>query len=131
MAIRKLEHVGIMVTDMQKSIAFYRDILGLQVLGELEHNDPSINLVFMGFSETDDTVIELVSGYSGTVTEEGRVHHIALTVDDIELEVERLIRAGVTPADDGITTLSNGARYMFFLGPDRERVELFQPGAKN
>ena len=54
------------------------------------------------------------------------VNHIAFAVDNLEEEIERLKKLGVPFTDDQITTLSNGARYIFFKGPDGEKLELFQ-----
>jgi hypothetical protein len=41
-----------MVNGLEKSISFYRDVIGLEVRGTLVHTDPAITLVFLGFSGT-------------------------------------------------------------------------------
>lgn len=128
MAVRKIEHVGIMVTNMERSIAFYRDVLGLEPLGTLDHGNGTIKLAFLGSPGAKETQVELIQGYEGRLAEEGKVHHIAFTVDDLAAEIERIGALGVTFIDPDVTTLPNGARYRFFYGPDGEWLELFQPG---
>jgi lactoylglutathione lyase len=127
MAIKKLEHVGVMVKDMETSIAFYRDVVGLDLLDHFNHNNPAIKLAFLGFEERNEIVVELVAGHNKEFPQEGIVHHIAFTVDTLEEEIERLQSQGVTFREEEITTLPNGGRYIFFYGPDEELLELFQP----
>ncbi|WP_046212974.1 VOC family protein [Paenibacillus wulumuqiensis] len=126
MAVRKLEHVGIMVTSIEKSIAFYEQVIGLQHLETNGHVDDSIRLAFLAFPGHSETEVELVQGYTGALTEEGRVHHIAFTVDNIEEEYTRIHGLNLSNLDQQITTLPNGSRYFFFSGPDGERLEFFQ-----
>jgi lactoylglutathione lyase len=127
MAVKKLEHVGIMVKSIEDSVAFYQNVLGLELKGTLQHNVPEIRLAFLGFPGDSNAVVELIQGYNDNLPEEGKVHHLAFAVDDIEAEVERLRGLDVKFIDDSITTLSNGIRYIFFYGPDGEHLELFQP----
>ncbi|WP_127579512.1 VOC family protein [Paenibacillus koleovorans] len=129
MAIRKIEHVGIMVSSMERSLAFYQEVIGLELQGKLLHTNGVIELAFLGVPGTTETVVELIAGYTGELSEEGRVHHIAFTVDDLDAETERVAALGVRFLEKASTTLPNGARYRFFYGPDGERIELFQPAA--
>lgn len=127
MAVRKIEHVGIMVSNMANSIAFYRDVVGFELLGTLDHGNGTVKLAFMATPGAKETELELVEGYNGNLPAEGKVHHIAFTVDDLDAEISRIEKLGVTFIDPDITTLPNGARYRFFYGPDGEWLELFQP----
>lgn len=126
MAISKLEHVGIQVKNMEESITFYTEVVGLTFLSEEKHPDPNLRLAFLGFDQDGETVIELIEGYNPDLPAEGKVHHIAFTVDNIEAEIERLQSHRVTFIDEAVTTLPNGAKYRFFEGPDGEWIELFQ-----
>jgi len=130
MAIKKLEHVGVMVKDMQASIRFYTEVLGMEHTSTLVHNDENITLAFLSFPGAKQTEIELIEGFNPSLPAEGKVHHLAFTVDDVEQEVERLKQLNVPLMDTEITTLSNGSRYFFFYGPDGELLEFFQPGTK-
>ncbi|CAH1190102.1 hypothetical protein PAECIP111893_00176 [Paenibacillus plantiphilus] len=130
MAVRKLEHVGIMVADLEKSISFYTEIIGFRHLGTMVHTNGVIRLAFLAAADSSETEVELIEGYNHSLPAEGKVHHIAFTVDDVEAEFERITELGVPLKDTEITTLPNGSRYFFFYGPDGEYLEMFQPAAK-
>jgi lactoylglutathione lyase len=126
MAIKKIEHVGVMVKNLENSIAFYRDVIGMELRGTLDHTNGVIRLAFLGFADSKETELELIEGYNSNLPTEGKVHHLAFTVDQLEPEIERLRGLNVTFIDQEITTLPNGSRYMFFEGPDGEWIELFE-----
>ncbi|WP_281887985.1 VOC family protein [Paenibacillus sp. YYML68] len=128
MAATKIEHVGVMVRNMDTSIQFYEEVVGMRLLGRLEHTNGVIQLAFLGFGEQGESQLELITGYNDSLPAEGKVQHLAFTVDDIEKEHARLQGLGhVRLIDQDITTLPNGARYVFFHGPDGEWIEFFQP----
>lgn len=126
MAVKKIEHVGVMVADLQKSIDFYVEVIGLKLKDTLDHTNGVIKLAFLGFDEAGGTELELVEGYSGTLSEQGKVHHLAFTVTDIEAELERIRGLDVKLIDEQLVTLPNGSRYFFFHGPDGEWIEFFE-----
>ncbi|CAG7604939.1 hypothetical protein PAESOLCIP111_00753 [Paenibacillus solanacearum] len=126
MARRKIEHVGIMVKDIGASVRFYEEVVGLKLKGKLEHTNGVIQLAFLGFDQAGETELELIQGYNGSLSPEGKVHHVAFTVDDIEEEWGRIRKLDVRLIDADITTLPNGSRYFFFYGPDEEWIEFFQ-----
>jgi lactoylglutathione lyase len=125
-AVRKIEHLGIMVNKLERSIAFYEEVIGLKLVSILTHTNEALKLAFLSFPDTPQTEIELIEGYNDALPEEGKVHHLAFTVDDIEGEFERIKSLGIPLIDDDITTLPNGGRYFFFHGPDGEWLEFFQ-----
>lgn len=122
----RIEHVGVMVKQLEPSIAFYEEIVGLTHKGTLPHTNGVIRLAFLGFGESGETELELIEGYNDQLPEEGKVHHIAFRVDDIEEEFARIQSLNVPLIDREITELPNGSRYFFFYGPDKERIEFFQ-----
>jgi lactoylglutathione lyase len=126
MAIKKLEHVGIMVENLERSIAFYCDVLQMTLRGTLVHANPAITLAFLSFSDSTETEVELIHGYKNDLSKEGVVHHLAFAVDNIEEEIERLKQINIMFADEEITTLPNGDKYIFFYGPDHESIEFYQ-----
>ncbi|MFC5470576.1 VOC family protein [Cohnella suwonensis] len=126
MAIRKIEHVGVIVRSLETSIPFYENVIGLKHLETLTHTNGVIRLAFLAFPGASETEVELIEGYTGEVGREGRVHHLAFTVDDIEKEYARAQGLALAGLDGEITTLPNGSRYFFFEGPDGESIEFFQ-----
>ena len=127
MAIQRVEHVGIFVRDMQASIAFYETALGMETKGRLRHNNEAVELVFLGFPDQHERIVELVAGHGDELPEAGIVNHLAFRVTDLENEVSRLRGLGARFLSEDITTLRDGSQYIFFAGPNEERLELFQP----
>ncbi|MBN2980557.1 VOC family protein [Cohnella algarum] len=130
MAQKRIDHVGIVVRDLEKTVRFYTEVVGLEVKGRLVHTNGVFQLAFLGFNGSDETEIELIQGYSDQLPSEATIHHFAVHVPDIEAEFERLKRLGATFIDQGldqdIVTLPNGHRYFFIYGPEREWIEFFQ-----
>ncbi|WP_239614835.1 VOC family protein [Cohnella mopanensis] len=126
MAVRKIEHVGIMVSSLEQSIPFYENVVGLKHTETLLHTNGVIRLAFLSFASSSETEVELIEGYMGELAKAGRVHHIAFTVDDVEAEFARVRPLNLAGLDEAITTLPNGSRYFFFDGPDGEAIEFFQ-----
>ena len=126
MAIKRLEHVGLQVRNLETSIEFYTKVLGFELKDTIVHTNGVIRLAFLGFKNSNETELELIEGYNPDLPAEGKVHHIALTVDGLEEEIERLRGLDVTFIDQEITTLPNGSRYFFFAGPEGEWIELFE-----
>ncbi|MED4600165.1 VOC family protein [Paenibacillus validus] len=126
MARKKIEHVGVMVKDIDASVRFYKEVVGLELKGRLDHPNGVIQLAFLGFGQQAETELELIQGYNEGLPAEGKVHHIAFTVDDIEEEFARIKELDIRLIDQEITTLPNGSRYFFFYGPDGEWIEFFQ-----
>ncbi|MCC7107401.1 MAG: VOC family protein [Chloroflexi bacterium] len=97
--MRKLNHVGIAVRDIDAAIELYRSRLGL----ELESKEVSADgVVAIAFIPIGDTLIELVSpakpeGRLHNYIEQWgeRIHHIAFEVDDVQAEVDRLRGLGI------------------------------------
>jgi predicted enzyme related to lactoylglutathione lyase len=94
LAVKKLEHVGLMVKDIEASIHFYTQVVGMEFKGKLVHTNPAITLAFLGFSGSTETELELIQGYNENLPEEGKVHHIAFAVDNLEEEIERPMGKG-------------------------------------
>lgn len=126
MAVRKLEHIGIMVQSLEKSITFYQDVIGLQCIYTIQPNE-TVRLAFLAFPNSADTEIELVEKpLNETLPSDGKVNHVAFTVDDINAEFARIQALQLPLITPAIVTIPDGSRYFFFEGPDGERLEFFQ-----
>nr|WP_311735973.1 VOC family protein [Peribacillus frigoritolerans] len=127
MAVKRVDHVGVVVKDLEKSISFYQDVLELKLKARMTHTNGVIELAFLGYEESDETEIELIQGYSDTLPSEATIHHFAITVDDIEGEYARIKSLDNTELiDEEIVTLPNGYRYFYVYGPEKEWIEFFQ-----
>jgi lactoylglutathione lyase len=121
----KMEHVGIKVKDMDESLAFYQNILGLE-LRNREWLTDSVELAFLYFPDQPSVEIELVYG-GGYVENEGIVNHLAFTVENIEAELLRLKQAGIQLVDEEPRSILNDTvKIAFFQGPNGEKLELVE-----
>lgn len=124
--ISKLEHIGVMVKDMDVSIRFYTEVLGMSLVDRVRLSE-EVELGFLSFPGTEHVQIELVTRGRDDMTADGHVDHIAFTVTDIEAEFARLRSLGVTLIDEKPRYLpALKATIAFFCGPDGERLEFFQ-----
>ncbi|MED1302613.1 glyoxalase [[Bacillus thuringiensis] serovar konkukian] len=127
MPVRRIEHVGLMVTNLETSISFYEEVVGLHLIKRMDHPNPDLKLAFLGVEESKETILELIEGYNSSLPAEGKVHHICFKVDSLEDEIERIKKHKVTfLLGEEIETLPDGTRYIFFAGPDGEWIEFFE-----
>ena len=122
-AVTGLAHIGVRVKDMDASIRFYTELLGFKLAARQKLGASELAFLTCGTCE-----IELIRGATYEERTPGQVDHIAVEVRGIEPLVERLRAAGVSFLDEEISTVPNlldGVKNIFFLGPDGERLELF------
>lgn len=130
MKVKKLLHTRMRVSDMDQTIAFYRDVLGLEVL-ERKTSPRGSHLAFLQVPDSDE-LIELCSfPPSGPVKVQEDLVHLAFQVDSLEETIAALNEKGVR-ITDGPTTTSSGSRFIFIDAPDGYEVELIErpPGVK-
>ncbi len=126
MSKKRVDHVGIMVKDIDASLPFYIGVVGLSLKNRIVHTNGVIQLAFLGFGEDSETEIELIQGYNDRLPNEGKVHHVAIHVPDLDAEFHRIKETSAELIEKEITTLPNGYRYFFIYGPEREWIEFFQ-----
>jgi lactoylglutathione lyase len=125
----KYLHTMVRVTDLEASLKFYRDALGLEEVRRSEHAQGRFTLLYLAAPGDHDAQIELTYNWPDG---EGRVEtytggrnfgHVAFAVDNIHATCQRLQDHGVTilrPPRDG--------RMAFVRSPDGISVELLQAG---
>ena len=123
--ISKIEHIGIMVKDMDESIRFYTEVLGLKLVERAPLNE-TVELAFLSFPGQENVQIELIGRDPSTIPEEGLVNHLAFTVPDLEAAMARLQEAGVEFSAEWPRRILDGGQIAFFKGPSGEKLELFQ-----
>jgi lactoylglutathione lyase len=120
--IKKYLHTRFRVSNMDKSISFYQDILGMEVL-EQKTSPRGSKLVFLKFPGMD-CELELCSfPDSGSVHVPEDLVHLAFEVDDLEMCIEKLNASGV-PITEGPLESSNGTKFIFTEDPDKYEIEL-------
>ena len=122
----RMLHTMIRVRDLEKSIEFYTDFLGMKLLRRDDYPGGKFTLAFVGYGdESSHAVIELTHNWDQeeAYTEGRNFGHLAFQVENIYEKCQRLQEKGVTilrPPRDG---------YMAFIrSPDGISVELLQKG---
>ena len=138
-----LRHTGIVVSDMDRALRFYRDLLGLHVVKTLtEHGDyidtvlgmPCVQVQTVKLADEGGSMLELLEFNSPESQERsGRLcdvgpSHVAFTVQDIDLEYVRLSGEGVAFISTPCCSPDGGARVAFCCDPDGTPVELVEVG---
>jgi lactoylglutathione lyase len=145
-AIQCIAHIGVCVSDLERSRRFYRDGLGFKEVARLETSSgPTRQLLQMkdvdlhaAFLERDGLRIELLyyarpgasAGERPRPMNQLGLTHMAIRVDDLDATIAALRRAGATPIEG--TVIDNPefqARAAMVVDPDGTRLELIQaPG---
>jgi len=120
----KYLHTMVRVADLERSLDFYCDKLGLQELRRHDSDAGRFTLVFLAAPDDEDAQVELTYNWDPEDYGEGRnFGHLAYAVDDIYATCQRLLDGGVTinrPPHDG--------RMAFVRSPDNISIEFLQRG---
>jgi len=130
--VKQIDHVAVVVPDMEKALLFWRDALGLEMH---ELRDVPAEKSKVAFLPLPGSEVELVlpttedSGIAKYLAKRGPgMHHICLEVDDIEGMLSQLKSKGVRLINEEPRTASDGKRYAF-IHPESTSgvlVELYQ-----
>lgn len=124
MKVTKLLHTRMRVSDMEQTIAFYREVLGLEVL-ERKTSPRGSHLAFLKVPNSDE-LIELTSfPPSGPVKVQEDLVHLAFQVESLDDTIAALTAKGVR-ITDGPTQTSSGSRFLFIDAPDGYEIELIE-----
>lgn len=140
-----VHHVGLTVSDLDRSLDFYTRLLAGRPLGPWERSGPAVDAVTgypgvtvrQAFVESpeDQTLVELLQYVGGSTVvldpDNGHVGavHVAVTVRDLDDILARLAAEGTTALSAPIHTSAGpmeGCRVVYVLDPDRIRVELVE-----
>ncbi|MGB5134572.1 MAG: lactoylglutathione lyase [Prochlorococcaceae cyanobacterium] len=124
----RLLHTMLRVGDLERSLAFYTEVLGMRLLRRKDYPAGRYTLAFVGYGdESDHTVLELTHNWDTSCYELGTGYgHIALGVDGIQGVCERIRAKGGRvvrepgPKKHGTTVIA------FVEDPDGYKVELIE-----
>lgn len=125
---RPLDHIGLAVTDVEASAAWYQKVLGLQVKGCFA-NPNGKNTYFLTTADGSVTY-EMYQDDTLSADAAGKIDHISYVSTDIEADYRYCTDAGYKICTDGIEGISyfweKGCRYFKILSPTGEQVEFCQ-----
>ncbi|ADY98294.1 TPA: lactoylglutathione lyase [Neisseria meningitidis] len=124
----RLLHTMLRVGNLEKSLDFYQNVLGMKLLCRKDYPEGRFTLAFVGYGdETDSTVLELTHNWDTERYDLGNAYgHIAIEVDDAYEACERVKRQGgnvvreAGPMKHGTTVIA------FVEDPDGYKIEFIQ-----
>ena len=125
-------HTMIRVGDLQRSIRFYTEVLGMTLLRQQDYPDGKFTLAFVGYGpEAEQAVIELTYNYGVDHYDLGSgFGHIALAVDDAYAACEAIRQRGGKVAREAGPMKHGSSIIAFVEDPDSYKIELIQKGTQ-
>ena len=124
----RLLHTMIRVGDLERSIKFYTEVLGMKVLRRKDYPSGRFTLAFVGYGDEDtNTVIELTHNWDTDHYDLGTGYgHVALGVEDIYDACQRLRDKGAKIVREPGPMKHGGSEIAFVEDPDGYKIELIQ-----
>ncbi|EGI6926202.1 lactoylglutathione lyase [Salmonella enterica subsp. enterica serovar Heidelberg] len=124
----RLLHTMLRVGDLQRSIAFYTNVLGMKLLRTSENPEYKYSLAFVGYGpETEEAVIELTYNWGVESYDMGNAYgHIALSVDNAAEACERIRQNGGNVTREAVPVKGGSTIIAFVEDPDGYKIELIE-----
>ena len=124
----RMLHTMIRVGDLERSLRFYCELLGMQLLRRKDYPGGRFTLAFVGYAAEDtDTVVELTHNWDTDHYELGTgFGHLALGVDDLYATCDALRARGARIVREPGPMQHGGSEIAFLEDPDGYRIELIQ-----
>ncbi|MEL0169086.1 MAG: lactoylglutathione lyase [Pseudomonadaceae bacterium] len=126
----RILHTMLRVGDLDKSIAFYTEVLGMTLLRRKDYPEGRFTNVFVGYgNEAEHTALELTWNWDTPSYDLGTGYgHIAIEVHDVYLACEQIKQAGGNVVREA-GPMKHGTRVLAFVeDPDGYRIELLSAG---
>ena len=122
----RLLHTMLRTGNLQRSIDFYTEVLGMRLLRQKEYPKGEFTLAFLGYGdEADNTVIELTYHWGVETYDMGNAYgHIAIEVDDVYQATERIKAQGCKILRDAGPMNAGSTIIAFVEDPDGYPIEL-------
>tara|TARA_Y100000022_G_scaffold198847_1_gene209964 strand:- start:1701 stop:2072 length:372 start_codon:yes stop_codon:yes gene_type:complete len=120
----------IRVNNLEESIKFYSEVLGMSLIREKEYPEGKFSLAFLGYGkETEETVIELTYNWDKSEYDHGNAFgHIALEVDDIYKACVEIKKQGIKVIRDPGPMMGSKLLLAFIEDPNGYKIELIEKG---
>lgn len=125
----RILHTMLRVEDLDRSIDFYTNVLGMRVLRRKDYKDGQFTLAFIGYGDEENTaVLELTHNWDGSSYEQGTAFgHVALAVKNIHKTCEQLSAQNVTiTKEPGPMRFDEREVIAFIEDPDGYKIELIE-----
>jgi lactoylglutathione lyase len=122
--VKRLLHTRYRVSDLERTVAFYRDVLGLEIVRRSTSPRGS-QLVFFKAPGSDEEIEICKFDESGPVNVGSDITHLAFEVDDLEAFAHHAAGHGY-PLSDGPTPTGGGSTIAFIDAPEGYEIELIE-----
>ena len=128
----RLLHPMLRVGNLDRSLAFYTEVLGMKLLRRKEYPEGRFTLAFVGYGEeSTHTVLELTHNWDTTSYELGTgFGHIAIAVDDAYKACEDVKRLGGKVTREAGAMKHSSTVIAFIEDPDGYKIEFIQKGSR-
>ncbi|MBP86973.1 MAG: hypothetical protein CMJ64_09695 [Planctomycetaceae bacterium] len=151
-SLSRIHHLGVTVSDIDRAIEFYRDVLGMEVVGrrpsvktdyvaqQTGYPDVELNVASFRISPTSEQTLEVVQYMShvgessNPATNQPGTSHLCLLVNDLRASYKDLAARGVRFKSEPVTITAGpnkGGLVVYLFDPDGYTIELFQPANSN
>lgn len=124
----RLLHTMLRVGDLERSLAFYTDVLGMRLLRRKDYPDGKFTLAFVGYQDEDEgAVLELTHNWDTSSYDLGNGYgHIAIEVEDAYAACEKIKAKGGNVVREAGPMMHGTTVIAFVEDPDGYKVELIQ-----
>ena len=124
--VTKLLHIRYRVNDLERTVKFYKDVLGLQEIRR--HKSPrGSELAFLKAPDSEEEIEITYFPNGGPVQVQPDLTHLAFLVDNLDEFSKHLAKLGIKYSD-GPTTSSTGTKFAFIDAPEGYEIELIERG---
>ena len=125
----RLLHTMLRVGDLDKSIAFYTEVLGMALLRRKDYPDGRFTLAFVGYgNEAENSVLELTHNWDTPSYDLGNGYgHIAIEVNDVYMACEQIKASGGKVVREAGPMMHGASILAFVEDPDGYKIELLSP----
>ena len=129
----RLLHTMLRVGDLEASLKFYTDVLGMRLLRKKDYPEGKFTLAFVGYGEEkDSTVLELTHNWDTDSYDLGDAYgHIAIAVDDVYEACDQIKAAGGKVVREAGPMKAGSTIIAFVEDPDGYKIELLNDKHNN
>lgn len=115
--VKKVDHIGIAVSNLDETVKFYKNVLGLELHGTEVIEEQKVKVAFLPVGDSEVELLESTSPegpIAKFIEKKGQgIQHIAFRVDDIEAALEEMKEKGIRLIDEKPRYGAGGARIAF------------------
>ncbi|MGB1800290.1 MAG: lactoylglutathione lyase [Gammaproteobacteria bacterium] len=124
----RVMHTMLRVGDLEKSLHFYIDIMGMKLIRKKDYPEHEFTLAFVGYGEEEETaILELTHNWDTESYDHGNAYgHIAIGVDDVYKACDKIKEMGGTVVREAGPMQGSDTVIAFVQDPDGYKIELLE-----